>query len=104
MDGNVGDTFFGGVCGGFSRTFPPSLEVQRAVKGEEHLLATGLGEQLAQAGLGEPQGEEERKEDFLSSGPGVNSDSQSPFSFCSKGIFLDGTPRNSRGVFSYDPL
>lgn len=40
---------------GSSRTFPPLLEVQSAVKGEEHLIATGLGKQLAQAGLGEPQ-------------------------------------------------
>lgn len=68
MDVSVGDTFFGGG-GDFSRTFPPSLEVQSAVKSEEHLLATGLGEQLAQAGLGEPQ--VERKEDFLSSRPGL---------------------------------
>lgn len=73
------------MCGrGFSRTSPPFLEVQSAVKGEEHLIATRLGKQLAQAGLGEPQVEEE----FWSSQPGltaefsgVNSNSQSPFCF-----------------------
>jgi hypothetical protein len=54
---------------GFSRTFPPFLEVQSAVKGEEHLIATELGEQLAQAGLGEPQVEETK--DFWSSWPGL---------------------------------
>lgn len=57
---------------GFSRTFPQFLEVQNAVKGEEHLVATGLGKQLAQAGLGEPQvGEEGKKEFCWSSQPGL---------------------------------
>lgn len=55
--------FFFLVSGrGFSCTSPLFLEVQSTVKGEEHLIATGLGKQLAQAGLGEPQVEEERKE------------------------------------------
>lgn len=34
------------------------LAAWSAVKGEEHLIATGLGRQLARAGLGEPQVEE----------------------------------------------
>lgn len=38
------------------------LPSQIAVKGEEHLIAMGLGKQLAWAGLGKPQVEEEREE------------------------------------------
>lgn len=47
------------------------LEVQTAVTGEEHLIAMGLGKQLAQAGLGEPQVEEEREVECYEFRPGL---------------------------------